>query len=170
MCRLCLVAFTNSLLLLTNFTGSVLYQNRRGKQWRSGPSKHARPEALPAVTEMWRRAGELTVSIFTLAKERQRMCLREPGTFVPNRTGSHPTRQHFYARDDSVSHYHEAPTAIPLPTEHTQEQIILKTCIKHKIRKFSKLSSWPEGVQDHSVPCCEPHRQISAHNAQTEEN
>jgi len=74
------------------------------------------------------------------------MCLRKRGTFVPNQTASHPTRQQFYYIGVSVSHNQEAPTAVPLPTEHTQEQIIFKTCRKQKIQKFSKLSSWPEGV------------------------
>jgi hypothetical protein len=50
--RLRLVGFNNNLLLLKYFTGSGLHQNRRGKQWESGPSKQARPEALAAVTEM----------------------------------------------------------------------------------------------------------------------
>jgi len=88
--RLCLVGFNNNLLLPTNFTGSVWYQTRREKQERSGPSQQARPEALAAVTDMWICAGELTVSSFTLPKERERMCLRELGASVTKPDGVTP--------------------------------------------------------------------------------
>jgi hypothetical protein len=73
--------------------GSVLYQNRQDKQWRSGPSKQARPEALAAVTEMWRRAGELTASIFTLSWRRRahvasksRYICTKPNGVTPHKT------------------------------------------------------------------------------------
>jgi len=140
----------------TNSSDQVLRSRRDQKLWQRWLRRDV-------VQVTWLRP-----SLLCLKKESA--CAFENPVHLYQTRRRHPTRQHFYARDVSVSYYREAPTALALPTEHTQQQIILKICIKHKIRKFSKLFSWPEGVQHYSVPCCEPHRQISAHNAQTKDN